>query len=45
MPLKLFCNYKRYFPENYDFKKYKDFLEYRISYQRELANIKNLIIE
>lgn len=40
------CEYKRYFPENYDFKtQYKKFTEDRIDYQRNLKEIEYLIKE
>ncbi|NLH38957.1 MAG: hypothetical protein GX445_02715 [Elusimicrobia bacterium] len=40
------CVYKKYFPENYNFNKfYKEFVDDRIDYQRQLALIKNSIIE
>ncbi|MEF3279920.1 MAG: transposase [Elusimicrobiota bacterium] len=40
------CGYLKYFPENYNFKKfYKQFVEERKDYQRKLQIIKKYIIE
>ncbi len=40
------CNYKKYFPQRYNFSKtYKEFVNDRINYQKELAKIKKIIKE
>jgi len=39
------CDFKYLMPEDFESKIYKDFVEDRISYQRELNKIKNLIFD